>query len=92
MNMHRRYRQTRAVPQGGSHRRDTLQRPFPQLLTITLGTVIAHPPPARTRMPRLMRKPRSEQDMVAPWQFRSEHLAVAAGCINGQDFNPGLYL
>jgi hypothetical protein len=30
MNMHRRYRQTRAVPQGGSHRRDTellTQRP-----------------------------------------------------------------
>jgi hypothetical protein len=26
MNMHRRYRQTRAVPQGGSHRRDTIRK------------------------------------------------------------------
>jgi hypothetical protein len=25
MNMHRRYRQARAVPQGGSHRRDTIR-------------------------------------------------------------------
>jgi len=37
-------------------------------------------------------RPHSGLANKTPWQFRSEHLAVAAGCINGQNLNPGLYL
>jgi putative transposase len=37
-------------------------------------------------------RPHSGLANKTPWQFRSEHLAVAAGCINGQNLNLGLYL
>ena len=35
-------------------------------------------------------RPHSALANKAPWEFRAEHVAVAANCINGQDFNPGL--
>jgi putative transposase len=37
-------------------------------------------------------RPHSGLANKAPRQFRSEHLAVAEGCINGQNLNLGLYL
>jgi hypothetical protein len=37
-------------------------------------------------------RPHSGLANKTPWEFRAEHIAVAASCTNGQDFNPGLYL
>src|SRR5262249_22913561 len=35
-------------------------------------------------------RPHSGLANKTPWQFRSDHLAVAADCTNGQNLNPGL--
>jgi len=37
-------------------------------------------------------RPHSGLANKTPWEFRAEHVAVAASRTNAQDFNPGLYL
>ena len=37
-------------------------------------------------------RPHSGLANKTPWEFRTEHVAVAANPTNAQDFNPGLYL
>jgi len=37
-------------------------------------------------------RPHSALANQTPQEFRSQHIAVAASCANGQNFNPGLYL
>jgi putative transposase len=37
-------------------------------------------------------RPHSGLANKTPWEFRTEHIAVAASLTNAQDFNPGLYL